>query len=87
MKQLFSLFILKYQIIKESKNYFRSKDEAAFLITLCRWRLKRVTSTWKKRITKYQLLCSISRSKILAAVKNGLKKVQAAAYNGVGTVL
>ena len=35
---------------------------------------------------KYKLLCNISRSKILAAVKNGVKKIQVAAYNGERTV-
>ena len=43
-------------------------------------------STWKKRITKYKTLCSISRSQIIAAVKNGVKRIQAAAYNGARTV-
>ena len=35
---------------------------------------------------KYQPLCSISGSTILAAVKNEVKKIQAEAYNGVRIV-
>ena len=42
--------------------------------------------TLEKKITKYWPLCSISHSKILAAVKNGLTKIQAPAYAGVRTV-
>ena len=35
---------------------------------------------------KCKTLCNISRSTIVAAVKNGVKKIQATAYNGVRTV-
>ena len=64
--------------------YFRSKDAAAFLITICSWQLK--SGLEKKRIRKYKMVCSISGSPILAAVKNGVKKIQAVAYNGARTV-
>ena len=88
---LFSSFYMLY-LIHCSRAYFffflgiqisleKKKKGNQGAILKCRYFLGR-----KKRILKHKTLCNIRRSPILAAVKNGVKKIQAAAYNGARTV-